>query len=68
MDFINFIEVHRLLGVGQFIIYVLDLTDDIKKLLEFYTAQFILHVIQWECPFSNEEIRSVQSGILYSII
>ena len=57
MDFIGFIEVHRLLGVGQFIIYVMDLTEDMNRLLEFYTNQLIVHVIQWECPFSNKDIR-----------
>ena len=62
MDFIGFIEIQRMLGVGKFIIYVLDQTEEMKKILDFYRDNFnILMDLPWECPFSSQEIRSLRA-------
>ena len=62
MDVIGFIEIQRMLGVGKFIIYVLDQTEEIKKILDFYRDNFnIVIVLPWECPFSSREIRLLRA-------
>ena len=58
MDFIGFIEFHRQVGVGKFILYILDQTEEMKNIMDYYAGRLqILDVLHWKCPFSNQEIR-----------
>ena len=59
MDFIGFIEFNRQFGVRKFIIYISDLSEEMKKIIDYYAHRVqILDVLPWKCPFSNQEIRS----------
>ena len=58
MDFIAFIEFNRQIGVKKFIIYILDLTEEMKNIIDYYAHRLqILYVLPWKCPFSNQDIR-----------
>ena len=59
MDFITFIEFNRQVGVRKFIIYILDQSEEMKKITDYYAHRLqILDVLPWKCPFSNQQIRS----------
>ena len=59
MDFIAFIEFNLQLGVSKFIIYILDQTEEMKKIIDYYAHRLqILYVLPWKCPFNNQDIRS----------
>ena len=59
MDFIGFVEFNRQIGVGKFIIYILEQTEEMKKIIDYYAHGLqIVEVLHWKCPFKDEEIRS----------
>ena len=64
MDFIGFIEFHRIVGVASFIIYILEQSEEIKTLLDYYSNLVQIDVLPWRCPFTDKEIRS---GIIHLI-
>ena len=46
MDFIGFIEFHRQVGVGKFILYILDQTEEMKNIMDDYAGSLqILDVL-----------------------
>ena len=57
MDFIGFIEFHRIVGVASFIIYILDQSEEIKTLLDYYSDLVHIDFLPWRCPFTDKEIR-----------
>ena len=58
MQLIEFVELHRILGVNHFIFPVKDIGEDVNAVLDYYKNLNILTILTWNLPINSNLIHA----------
>lgn len=55
-DLVEWVELHRILGVEKFFIYMYNVSNNIDRALNYYVNAGVMEVLPWRIPFGSEDI------------
>lgn len=64
---VEFFEIYKLLGVPKFYVYYLSSTSEVKKIIDFYEAEGLIEVFDWELNGYHFENNFRYGGIFSAL-
>lgn len=66
---VQYIELHRLLGVELFTVYIQSISADVRDILKVYSRQGLMEIIDWNISISPKVIRDYgQVGVIHDCL
>ena len=58
-EFIQFVEIHRILGVSKIFFYKMNVSSDIEQMLNYYQSKGMVTVCDWVLPVELQDSKNV---------